>query len=308
MTGYKEAGIGSKTDAPKEKSVWVAYLLWFFLGVIAAHRFYLKRHGWLQLFTILLFGIGLLWVLADLFLIPGMVRQSRDGNIPRQASPNGGGKFLKVIGITFVAVFGVGIVAYILDPEAFEDEFVPFSQLGPDNRSTNENYKAKRGHASAEDKPDNPARGQSENKKYAQFQETVEGGRISSAVLSVSTTQRAGVWIFDEFIGETAQPGALFIVVEYEYTNISDGPIGSFNAPAVELVSPSGIEYKSDTGATAAEKQAREIEENFLSDLNPLITYRSLAVFEIAEQLYQEPDWEIKVKLDRGEFHVLISK
>ena len=54
------------------KSKGVAYLLWFFLGVFSAHRFYLGKigSGILYLLTGQLFGIG--W-LIDLFILSGMV-------------------------------------------------------------------------------------------------------------------------------------------------------------------------------------------------------------------------------------------
>lgn len=76
-----------------EKSIVVAYLLWFFLGGIAAHRFYLGYNNSgiamvLLLAGSLVFGIaaflspilyvGLLawglWVLADAVMIPFMAR------------------------------------------------------------------------------------------------------------------------------------------------------------------------------------------------------------------------------------------
>ncbi len=54
------------------KSKGVAYLLWFFLGMFSAHRFYLEKNGTgiLYLLTFQLFGIG--W-LIDLFILGGMV-------------------------------------------------------------------------------------------------------------------------------------------------------------------------------------------------------------------------------------------
>lgn len=55
------------------KSVGLAYVLWFFLGVLGIHHFYLGKvgRGLLWLLTAGLFGIGLL---VDLFTLPAQVR------------------------------------------------------------------------------------------------------------------------------------------------------------------------------------------------------------------------------------------
>lgn len=60
-------------------SVGAAYLLWFFLGIFSAHRFYLGRPGTalLQILSYFVF-IGFLWWLIDAFLIPGMIRGRQD--------------------------------------------------------------------------------------------------------------------------------------------------------------------------------------------------------------------------------------
>lgn len=56
------------------KSKGVAYLLWFFLGIFSAHRFYLGKTGSaiVYLLTGQIFGIG--WFI-DLFMLGGMVDQ-----------------------------------------------------------------------------------------------------------------------------------------------------------------------------------------------------------------------------------------
>jgi TM2 domain-containing membrane protein YozV len=60
-------------------SVAAAYVLWFFLGILSAHRFYLGRPGSAVLQILLFFVlVGFIWLIVDLFLIPGMVRARQD--------------------------------------------------------------------------------------------------------------------------------------------------------------------------------------------------------------------------------------
>jgi TM2 domain-containing membrane protein YozV len=68
------------------KEAGVAYLLWFFLGGFGAHRFYLGTTGTAvaQLLLLLLGWIPFLlgwvvlgiWLVVDLFLIPGIARDA----------------------------------------------------------------------------------------------------------------------------------------------------------------------------------------------------------------------------------------
>lgn len=69
-----EARIGN--EGP---SIVVAYLFWFFLGLFSAHRFYLGRPGSaiLQIVTYFIL-VGFIWLIVDLFLIPGMVRSKQN--------------------------------------------------------------------------------------------------------------------------------------------------------------------------------------------------------------------------------------
>jgi TM2 domain-containing membrane protein YozV len=67
-------------DAP---NTGIAYLLWFFLGLLGAHRFYLGQIGTgVAILILSMTGIGLVasmpWTLIDAILIPDMARQRRD--------------------------------------------------------------------------------------------------------------------------------------------------------------------------------------------------------------------------------------
>jgi TM2 domain-containing membrane protein YozV len=54
------------------KSKSTAYILWFFLGIFGAHKFYLEKIGWgiAYFFTLGFLGVG---VLIDLFTLGGQV-------------------------------------------------------------------------------------------------------------------------------------------------------------------------------------------------------------------------------------------
>lgn len=60
-------------------STLVAYLLWFFLWFVSAHRFYLGRpvSAILQILSYFIL-IGFVWLLIDIFLIPGMIREKQN--------------------------------------------------------------------------------------------------------------------------------------------------------------------------------------------------------------------------------------
>lgn len=61
------------------KNIVVAYVLWLFLGVFSAHRFYLGKpvSAILQILSYFIL-IGFIWWVVDFFLIPGMVRGKND--------------------------------------------------------------------------------------------------------------------------------------------------------------------------------------------------------------------------------------
>lgn len=85
-----------------KKSMLVAYLLWWFLGMFGAHRLYMGRIGsgvalllisvFSFLLMVVLIGfvtifISFIWWLIDAFLIPGMVRDWNNRLVDALASP-----------------------------------------------------------------------------------------------------------------------------------------------------------------------------------------------------------------------------
>ena len=77
LTPEDRAAIERYVDE-KGPSLPVAYLFWFFIGILSAHRFYLNRKASaiVQILLILVV-VGIVWWVIDAFLIPGMVASER---------------------------------------------------------------------------------------------------------------------------------------------------------------------------------------------------------------------------------------
>lgn len=58
----------------QKRELWVVYMLWFFLGLIGVHKFYLNKFG-MGILYIFTGGIFLIGWLVDLFTIPSQVRK-----------------------------------------------------------------------------------------------------------------------------------------------------------------------------------------------------------------------------------------
>lgn len=50
------------------KSKVIAYLLWFFLGIFSAHKFYLKNYGTAVFYLLTLQILGIGWIFDSFFL------------------------------------------------------------------------------------------------------------------------------------------------------------------------------------------------------------------------------------------------
>jgi TM2 domain-containing membrane protein YozV len=78
----QELQILSSEMEKRKKSSGTAWLLWFFLGGIGGHRYYLGKTGTAILMTLTLGFLGI-WTLIDLFLLSGMIRNT-NAEIERQ--------------------------------------------------------------------------------------------------------------------------------------------------------------------------------------------------------------------------------
>lgn len=87
--------------AAPQKSVIAAYLLWFFLGSLGVHKFYLRQNlagatylglyvlGWLTVWFFvgyLFFGLLAIGLIVDIFTIPSRVDRVNRGDLAATAA------------------------------------------------------------------------------------------------------------------------------------------------------------------------------------------------------------------------------
>lgn len=103
----------------------------------------------------------------------------------------------------------------------------------------------------------------------------------------------------DTYFTKNPSEGGTFVAVQYQYKNITDSPIGSFSTPHIQLVDKNGTEYSSDAGASGNFATELNLDRKILSDLNPGITVKDAAIFEVSKEKYANPGWSLAVKADK---------
>lgn len=141
--------------------------------------------------------------------------------------------------------------------------------------------------------------------------DTLKTDKLSFVVSNIDRKDRIGGYIENIWVGYqggvTPSEGATFLTMQYKYKNVSNEAIGMFSNPTVSLYSPSGMEYKIDVNAYTALATEIGDDENIISDLNPGITVKSCAAFEVATEQLKQPGWFFIISVDGSEFKVAVN-
>lgn len=119
-----------------------------------------------------------------------------------------------------------------------------------------------------------------------------------------SVTNRGSVG--GEFMSEKAADGALFVVVNFKYKNITKEPITAFSMPDMKIIDPNGTEYDEASGATAYYQAEINLNKKAVSDLNPGITQKDATVFEVSRDLWKSKGWKLVIDADE-DIEVLVK-
>jgi len=125
--------------------------------------------------------------------------------------------------------------------------------------------------------------------------EPIKTGKFEFIITSVEERSVVGSQYFEKKPSE----GGTFVAVQYQYKNITNEPIGSFSTPTIKLVDKNGTEYSSDAGASGNFATELNLDRKILSDLNPGITVKDAAIFEVSKEAYANSGWSLAVKADK---------
>lgn len=114
-------------------------------------------------------------------------------------------------------------------------------------------------------------------------------------ILSVTKRKSIG----SQYMAHKANEGASFIIVTYQFKNISNKPISSVSEPEVDkLIDPNGTKYDENSSATTQHQLISDQKALNIDDINPGITIKDSKVFEIADEVWKNPGWKINFNAD----------
>lgn len=123
--------------------------------------------------------------------------------------------------------------------------------------------------------------------------ESINLGDVNVAIISSASKRK-----FSDSFGiltAEAQRGATLVAVIARYRNVGNKPISPFTLPQLSLYSPSGVEYESDLGKSAAVAGIYEIDQKVVSDINPGLASEDVFVFEVDTGSLRQGGWTISI-------------
>lgn len=125
------------------------------------------------------------------------------------------------------------------------------------------------------------------------------GTTVTSEKFEITVTDAKSMeQIKGDFTEATPAQGGIYVVVQWEYKNISNKPISSFSTPSIHLLSSDGTKYSTNMEASMAYSSLVETDEKVLSDLSPGIKVRAANGFEISKELWEKGGWTLLITGD----------
>lgn len=116
-------------------------------------------------------------------------------------------------------------------------------------------------------------------------------GKFEISVSSEAAMESVG----SDGMGSHADPGGIYIAVNWWYENVSPSPA---DGPLIELMSPDGTMYEPDGGASGIysnDSSDGNFGTNSGEAVNPGIRYRVSDVFEVSKKMFDQNSWRVAI-------------
>ncbi len=143
---------------------------------------------------------------------------------------------------------------------------------------------------------------QNQTEQTANVGDVITTENFEICIKSVETRTKVG----NQYLSATPSEGGIYVVVNWEYKNITDKPISSFSCPGIKISDANGVKYDYDISATSYYATEVNLDTKILSDLNPSIKVSDADVFEISEEAYSAGGFVVSVDADK-DFNVAIN-
>ncbi len=136
----------------------------------------------------------------------------------------------------------------------------------------------------------------------AKVGDTITTNKFEIVVTSIEARTKVGT----DFFNSTPAEGGIYVTVQWKYKNITSEPIGSLSTPSIRLIDKNNTRYRPDINASGNFATELNLDRKILSDLNPGITVKAAAVFEISKEFYEGGGWKLMVDADENAY-ILIN-
>lgn len=103
------------------------------------------------------------------------------------------------------------------------------------------------------------------------------------------------------------QEGYTYVVVNYQFKNISGKPLSQYESPDFELVDKNKAKYAINFNGSYNYREEKSLDKFLDFDFNPGTTYKSAYVFEVPKKQFEAGGWQLIVNERTARFGIFTN-
>jgi hypothetical protein len=103
------------------------------------------------------------------------------------------------------------------------------------------------------------------------------------------------------------QEGYTYVVVNYQFKNISGKPLSQYESPDFELIDKYSAKYAINFNGSYYYREEKNLDKYLDFDFNPDVTYKSAYVFEVPQKQFEAGGWKLMVNERTARFGIFTN-